>query len=128
MQREALNIPLLDIQRGGFAWPSRNSLAPGLLAEQCDSSQFLRPIETSGELGFGFNSVDGGGNGSEISGVFNVPIVEDELAMRASVNKSQVGLIIRPLANLMLMRQIERLFAQNSCTNRVKPSMPPFFG
>ena len=47
--------------------------------------------ETSGELGFGFNSVDGGGNGSEISGVFNVPIVEDELAMRIVASTENIA-------------------------------------
>ena len=91
--QRALDIPLLDIQRVEVLRGPQGTLygagSIGGTMRFITNSPDLS--ETSGELGFGFNSVDGGGNGSEISGVFNVPIVEDELAMRIVASTENIA-------------------------------------
>ncbi len=47
--------------------------------------------EVNGSLGVGFNSVDDGGEGYEVNGVFNLPIIEDKLALRVAASVEDIA-------------------------------------
>ena len=82
--QRALDIPLLDIQRVEVLRGPQGTLygagsIGGTIRFITNSADLT---ETSGEIGVGFNSVDGGGEGYELNGVVNLPLIEDKLALR----------------------------------------------
>ena len=91
--QRALDIPLLDIERVEVLRGPQGTLygagSIGGTVRFITNSPDL--TETSGELGIGFNSLDGGGNGYELNGVVNLPIIEDKLAMRVVASTENIA-------------------------------------
>ena len=79
-----LDVPLLDIGRVEvLRGPQGTLYGAGSIGGTIKFISNSPDLEkTSGSLGLGFNSVDDGGNGSELSGVINLPLIEDKLAIR----------------------------------------------
>ena len=91
--QRALDIPLLDIERVEVLRGPQGTLygagSIGGTVRFITNSPDL--TETSGELGIGFNNIDGGGNGYELNGVVNLPIVEDKLALRVVASTEDIA-------------------------------------
>jgi len=88
-----LDVPLLDIGRVEVLRGPQGTLygagSIGGTIKFISNSPDLE--ETSGSLGLGFNSVDDGGNGSELSGVINLPLIEDKLAIRIAASSEDIA-------------------------------------
>ena len=91
--QRALDVPLLDIQRIEVLRGPQGTLygagSIGGTIRFISNSPDLS--EVSGRLGVGFNSVDDGGEGYEVNGVFNLPILEDKLALRVAALTEDIG-------------------------------------
>jgi outer membrane receptor protein involved in Fe transport len=91
--QRALDIPLLDIGRVEVLRGPQGTLygagSIGGTIKFISNSPDLS--ETGGSLGLGFNSVDDGGSGSELSGVVNLPLVEDKLAIRIAASTEDIA-------------------------------------
>ena len=91
--QRALDVPLLDIQRIEVLRGPQGTLygagSIGGTIRFISNSPDLS--EVSGSLGVGFNSVDDGGEGYEVNGVFNLPILEDKLALRVAALTEDIG-------------------------------------
>ena len=91
--QRALDIPLLDIQRVEVLRGPQGTLygagSIGGTIKFISNSPDLK--EASRSLGVGFSSIDGGSEGHELNGVFNVPIIEDKMAVRIAASTEDIG-------------------------------------
>jgi len=91
--QRALDIPLLDIQRVEVLRGPQGTLygagSIGGTIKFISNSPDLK--EASRSLGIGFNSIDDGSEGHELNGVFNMPIIEDKLALRIAASTEDIG-------------------------------------
>ena len=88
-----LDVPLLDIGRVEvLRGPQGTLYGAGSIGGTIKFISNSPDLEkTSGSLGLGFNSVDDGGNGSELSGVINLPLIEDKLAIRIAASSEDIA-------------------------------------
>jgi outer membrane receptor protein involved in Fe transport len=91
--QRALDIPLLDMQRFEVLRGPQGTLygagSIGGTIRFITNSPDLN--KTSGTLGIGMSSTDGGSNGNEFNGVLNLPIIEGKLAMRIAMSSEDIG-------------------------------------
>ena len=91
--QRALDVPLLDIQRVEvLRGPQGTLYGAGSIG---GTIRFISGApdldEVSGSLGVGLNSVDDGGDGFEVNGVFNLPLIENKLALRVAASSEDIA-------------------------------------
>jgi len=91
--QRALDVPLLDIGRiEVLRGPQGTLYGAGSIGGTIRFiSNSPEMNETSGSVGLGFNSVDGGSEGYEVNGVFNLPVVEDKFALRIAASTEDIA-------------------------------------
>ncbi len=91
--QRALDVPLLDIGRVEVLRGPQGTLygagSIGGTIKFISNAPSLE--ETEGSLGLGFNGVDDGGNGYEVNGVVNLPLIEDKLAIRVAASTEDIA-------------------------------------
>ena len=91
--QRALDVPLLDMQRVEVLRGPQGTLygagSIGGTIRFISNSPDLS--EASGSIGVGINSVDDGNQGYEAHGVFNLPIIEDKLALRLTASTEDIA-------------------------------------
>ena len=91
--QRTLDVPLLDIARVEVLRGPQGTLygagSIGGTIKFISNSPDLEKV--GGTLGIGINSTDGGSNGSEVNGVFNLPLIEGKLAMRIAMSSENIG-------------------------------------
>ena len=91
--QRALDIPLLDIQRVEVLRGPQGTLygagSIGGTIKFISNSPDLQ--EAGGSVGIGISSVDDGGDGHEVNGVVNLPIIEDKLAIRVAASTEDIA-------------------------------------
>jgi outer membrane receptor protein involved in Fe transport len=110
-----LDVPLLDIGRVEvLRGPQGTLYGAGSIGGTIKFISNSPDLEkTSGSLGLGFNSVDDGGNGSELSGVINLPLIEDKLAIRiAALSEDIAGWIDNTEMGKSDVNEAERNFVR----------------
>ena len=91
--QRALDVPLLDIQRVEVLRGPQGTLYGAgsiggtikFITNSPDLSEF------GGSVGFGVNSIDGGGEGYELNGVVNIPLIDDKLALRIAASTEDIA-------------------------------------
>jgi iron complex outermembrane recepter protein len=91
--QRALDVPLLDIGRVEVLRGPQGTLygagSIGGTMRFITNSPDLS--EVGGSVGFGVNSIDGGGEGYELNGVINIPLIEDKLAIRIAASTEDIA-------------------------------------